>query len=173
MKYLISLIIAGIFITSCTSSSEENRRRYNQFKEKQEQKLKTIAKKYNAIYTEPYSTNWSGKYTYQVQEKFVGKKIIFEAKLVDIVKYDNVYQLQFGDNYISNTTFFFESTYKTIKKIVKYDSKDFIVVATVKSIKPFTDSDPFSSSLDRIVYGQSYVVKGILNDIIPNSNPNN
>ena len=65
----------------------------------------------------------------------------------------------------------------TAKKITKEESKRLIVVATIKSIEPLfahsSDSDPMTVAVDRMAYGQSYLVTGTLDDYIIEKNPNN
>ena len=175
--YLIFFILS-IIIYGCSPSDQNESRVYKQFNDipikekKQTSKAEEIAEKYNAIFAKPYSKDWSRKYTYEVQEKFKGKKVIFEARLVDIYKTDNGYQLQFGNDFISNTTFFLTSTYDVVSEISKSytDSKSLIVVATIKSIRPFlsnkSDHDPITIFADRLAFGQSYVVEGSLDDYI-------
>ena len=176
IKTYLIFFITCIAIYGCSPSDQNESRAYKQFndipveEEKQESKAEEIANKYNAIFVKPYSEDWSEKYTYEVQEKFKDKKVIFEAQLVDIYKTNNGYQLQFGNDFISNTTFYLTSTYDVVSEISKSGSKSFIVVATIKSIRPFlcnkSDHDPMTVVADRMAFGQSYIIEGSLDDYI-------
>ena len=174
---LTLLIIMSIAIVGCSSSNEDDSKVSGQINEviptlgEKELKVKKIANNYNAIFVNPYSKDWSRKYSYELQDAFGNKKIIFEAKLVDIAKLNNGYELQFGDYIISNTTFLLTSTYDVVNKISKSESKRFIVIATIKSIDPIlsnkADSVPLEEAADSASSsGQSYLIKGTLDDYL-------
>jgi len=183
MKHYIFLFSLIISVLGCSPSSEQDKRRHNQFndieeeKAQEDSKAKKLANSYNAIFVKPYSRDWSQKYTYELQEQFSGKKIIFETNLVDIYKNKNTYQLKFGNSFLSHTTFILTSTLDDAINITKAETKRMVVVATIKSIKPLlinnNDSDPMTVAVDKMAYGQSYLVNGVLDDYIIEKNPNN
>ena len=175
------IIFVIMLLFGCSSSNEEEIELYDQLNdssqkvEEQESKAKEIANEYNAIFVKPYSNDWSEKYTYELQEAFENKKILFEAKLVDISKINDVYQLQFGNHYYSSSTFLLTSTYDVVNKISKSESRRFIVIATIKSINPLlsneADDSPLTTSLNTMSFGQSYLFKGSLDYCIIEQDP--
>ena len=179
--YLILLTVISTAVFGDSPSNAEDCKLDKPFNEntekveEQESKAEEIADKYNAIFVKPYSKDWSKKYTYELQEAFENKKIIFEATLVDISKVNNVYQFQFGHHYHPNSTFLLTSTYDIVNKISKSESKRFIVIATVKSINPLLSNkaadDPSTAAIDRMTDGQSYLIKGSLDNCIVQKNP--
>lgn len=179
--YLILLTLISTALYGGSPSNAEDCKLDKQFNddsqkvEEQESKAKEIADKYNAIFVKPYSKDWSKKYSYELQEAFENKKIIFEATLIDISKINNGYQFQFGHHYHPNSTFLLTSTYDIVNKISKSESKRFIVIATVKSINPLlsnkTGDIPSTVPIDRMSYGQSYLIKGSLDYCINQKSP--
>ncbi len=177
------IIFVIVLLFGCSSSNEEDNKPHEQINdssqkaEEQESKTKEIANEYNAIFVKPYSNDWSNKYTYELQEAFENKKIIFEAKLVDISKINDVYQLQFGNHYYSSSTFLLTATYDVVNKISKSESRRFIVIATIKSINPLLSNkagdEPLSTTLNTMSFGQSYLVKGSLDFCIIEQKPDN
>jgi|APSaa5957512493_1039668.scaffolds.fasta_scaffold62274_1 hypothetical protein len=181
-RHLISIFVLSVTLFSCSSSEQEDNKRLRQFNEKIKQEdetqlhIKEVANKYSAIYVKPYSEDWSKKYTFELQDKFQNKKIIFNSKLVDISKVGNEFQLVFGNDYFSSTMFFLSSTRDVVNKIIKSKENQFLVIASIKSIRPLLnndiDGDKITKAIENDIFGRSYIVSGKLDDFVIEKNPN-
>ena len=173
-------------LISCTPDDEQSQKLYRQFNDipsnkpdfvsNRESHLKEIAREHEAEYIDPYDKQWTHTHTYLLQNSFIGKRVLFEASLVDISRTGEKYIAIFSGGLLVNTEFHLQLQQSQIESLASNEGKSYLVVAKIKSItrRPYSrnNSDDFSDAFNENIYGKSYLITGTLIGVQQEQAPN-
>ena len=145
-KLMIALIILSLILMGCSSTPVKT----TSLEEKEKQRIEqqeVALKKYaldhgitDAVVMTSFD-DFADKFTFQLQSKYQGKKIVFYSTVIDIYQEDDKYYLAL-DQWLEYTIFTLECDKAIIDNLLKsnlkydeYGSDEIIVIANIDSIK--------------------------------------